>query len=100
MILLIAALLAADPTVTGTPAVTPPSQSVIVTAKRPSYHDPLDDDTQMENSVSDDTVVCHKNYATGSRLNVTKVCLTKRHWRELHNDQSGYLEQMEAVARH
>jgi hypothetical protein len=96
MILLIAALLAAQ-AAPGAEPPAPPPQTVTVTGKRLGYHDPLEDDTAIESQVSDDTVVCHKNFTTGSRLAVTKICLTKRHWRELQRDDSTYLDQMTAM---
>ena len=87
MILLIATLLAVAAPAEAASAG--PQQSVTVTAPHPLvWNDPLKDDTLIEKTVSDDTVVCHKNFATGSRLNVTTVCLTKRHWAELQHDQA------------
>jgi hypothetical protein len=97
MILLIAALLAADPAAAAAP---PPvsSQTVTVTGHRSArFNDPVRDDTLIQKDASDDTVLCHKNYATGSRLNITKVCMTKRHWLQIQNEQAGYLDQMTAM---
>ena len=100
MILLIAALLSAGIAQTDAPAAAPPPdppQSVTVIGKHLRYHDPLEDDTAIEHDVSDDTVVCHKSYTTGSRLDITKICLTKRHWRDLQNGAATYMDQMTAM---
>ena len=67
------------------------AQTVVVTANH--YNDPLRDDTVAQNTASDDAVICHKNFTTGSRLSISTVCLTKRRWDELQHEQATYLNQ-------
>jgi hypothetical protein len=91
MILLIAALLAAQ-AAPGAEPPAPPPQTVTVTGKRLGYHDPLEDDTAIESQVSDDTVVCHKNFTTGSHLSRPDdghEALRRRH--RLHDAVNGRL---------
>jgi hypothetical protein len=81
MILLVLALIAADPTMTPASAPPPPPPPVVV-AK------PADDM---------DKIVCHADPETGTRLATHKECHTKREWALIQNENRNSLDQGTAL---
>ena len=47
-----------------------------------------------------DKVVCHEYARTGSRLDFTKVCMTKRDWYQNQTDHDRYLQKYVSLSHH
>ena len=51
-------------------------------------------DTASKLVDDDDKVICHDDFATGSRLAIHKECHTKRVWYQMQTGQANYLDKV------